>query len=119
MKTPEQVLADTRGELAVLRKHGQTPIADALEKLCDEFAQSAEPYLTWLPESDAVIRSNHQKGWFRSRFIGWERQGMARWSPTNRRQRQYRLCIVPVAMNLDAVRADAERAAAELMAKSA
>lgn len=113
MKSLEQVLADWRGELPVLRKHGQTALADAIEKFASEVATAAEPYLAWIPESDAAIRSNHRGEWFRARFPGWERQGLARYAPNNRRQRQYRLLIVPVATNLDAVRADARRAALE------
>ena len=112
IRTLEQVLADARGELPVLRKHGQGAIADALEQLCNEVAAAAEPYLTWLPESDAAIRSNHSSSWFRARFPAWERQGLARLCPTNHRLRQYRQLIVPAASNLDAVRADAKRAAA-------
>ena len=118
MKPLEEVLADARGEAAVLRRHGQRELADAIVRLCDEVRDSAEPYLSWIPESDAVIRSNHGRNWFRARFAAWERQGLARIAPTNRRQRQYRLIIVPAAANLDAVRADAKRAAAESMEKA-
>lgn len=109
----EQVLADARGELPILRKHGQSALADALERLCDDVAGAMESFLTWIPESDAMIRSNHREPWFRSRFAAWERMGLARISPTNRRQRQYRLLIVPSSINLEAVRADARRTAME------
>jgi hypothetical protein len=118
MRPLEQVLADKRGEAAVLRKHGQAAIADALEDFANEVAEAAEPWLTFIPEADAVIRSNHRVPWFRARFAAWERQGLARFAPTNRRQRQYCLLVVPAAGNLDAVRADAKRAAAQQMERA-
>lgn len=118
MRLLEQVLADKRGEAAVLRKHGQAAIADALEDFAREVFEAAEPYLTFIPEADAIIRSNHRRPWFRARFAAWERQGLARYSPTNKRERQYCLLIVPASGNLDAVRADAKRAAQQQMEKA-
>lgn len=107
----EQVLADAEGELPVLRKHGSSAIADAIERLCAEVRQAAEDYMVWLSESDAVLASDHSAAWFRARFAGWQRQGLARWNPRNQRERQYRALIVPRRHDADAVRADAEHAA--------
>src|SRR5574338_830094 len=94
-KTIEQVLADARGELPVLRKHGQSALADAIERLCDEMAEAAEPFTRWLSETEAVLGSPHAAPWFRQRFRAWEKQGLARWSPRNKQERQYLSVIVP------------------------
>lgn len=111
-KPLDQVLADARGELPVLRKHGQHVVADAIERLVDDVAESASPYLTWLSEAEARIQSDHSADWLRRRFPQWERQGLARRHPGRPNQRQYLKIAIPQARNLDAVRADAAREAA-------
>ena len=112
MKTLEQVLADTRGEIPVLRRHGQHVIADAIERLCDDVQEAAQPFMRWLSESEAQLRSHRSTEWLRKRFAGWERMGLARWNPHRPTQRQYLECAIPQDLNLDAVRADAAREAA-------
>jgi len=111
MRSLEQVLADARGELPVLRKHGQDVLADALERLCQEVADATEDYRTWLSEGDAMLRSSKGRYWLRSRFGDWARQGLARWSPRNSRAREYRALVVPQRTDLAALRADARQAA--------
>lgn len=111
MKTIEQVLADARGEAAVLRKHGQEAIADAIDRICDDVAEATEDYRNWLTETDAMLRSGHTRAWLRNRFPAWERQGMARWSPKNAAAREFRALMVPQRTNLAALRADARMAA--------
>lgn len=88
----EQVLADARGELPILRKHGQDAVANAIERLCDAVAASAEDYLTWLSESDAMLRTGRSVRWLRSHFPEWERAGHGRWRAGHR---QFRLLILP------------------------
>ncbi len=109
----EDVLADERGAAAVLRARGHPRDADLIEGVCERVARAAEPYLTWLSETDAKLRSGKSSDWLRSRFALWSSQGLARWSPMNKRARQYRELIVPVRPHLDAVRARARRAANE------
>ena len=92
MKPLEQVIADQRGELAVLRKHGQGPLADALERFADEVSGAAEDYLTWLSESDAMLYAGKSVRWLRSRFPEWERSGHGRYRMGNR---QYRMLALP------------------------
>lgn len=113
MKTLETLIADWREQASSCRRVKDERIAEVIEQIIDDMARGAEPFMTWIPESDAIIRSGHGTEWFRARYAMWERQGLARVSPTNKRHRQYLLCIVPVAVNLDAVRADARRAALE------
>ena len=112
MRTLEQVLTDWRGEVPVLRKHGQHALADAVDRLCDEVHEAARPFLRWLSESEAQLRSNRSPEWLRRRFPQWERSGLARWHPNRPNQRQYLECAIPQDLNLDAVRADAAREAA-------
>ena len=111
MKLLEQVIADRRSEAAVLRRHGQTAIADALESFADDVAESAHPFLEWLTETDAMLHSGHSEEWLRKRFPAWERQGLARWNPSRPNCRQYLKVAVPSARNIDAARADAMREA--------
>lgn len=105
--TLEQVLADARGELPILRKHGAGQVADAIETLCDQVSRAAEAYLTWLSEPEAAIVSGKSRDWLRHRFARWERDGHARIAPNNKRQRQYRLVILPKRYDREAVTADA------------
>ena len=110
-RTLEQVIADARGDLPVLRKHGQTALADAIESLCNDVDEATEDYRKWLPESDAMLRSGKGKYWLRARFGDWAHAGLARWSPRNTRAREYRALILPQRSDLAALAADAQRAA--------
>lgn len=110
-----QVLADARGEAAVLRRSGHQGQADSIERLCDRVTVAAEDYLRFIPEEDAVLRSGRSHTWFRSRFQEWEREGNARWEheSTRRRgrgRRMYRQLVVPHRANPTAAR-EAGRAA--------
>lgn len=107
--TLEQVLADLRGDVPVLRKHGAAVPLSEYEAAIARVARAAEPFTTWLPESDAMLKSAHTREWFRGRYPQWERLGHARRGKGGKRE--YRDCIVPQRVDLDAVRANAERAA--------
>lgn len=95
----------------MLRKHRSDTVADALERLIDDVAESASPFLDWLSEAEAQLRSGHHRAWLRKRFPAWQRQGLARWNPHRSRERQYLKVAIPLALNLDAIRADAVREA--------
>lgn len=112
-KALEQVLADYREESQILRKHGAREVADAIARLCDEVAASAEDYTTWLTERAASLRSNHRTEWFRSRFAAWETEGNARWGGPAGRTREYRQLIVPQRPHVSASREAGRRAAIE------
>jgi hypothetical protein len=92
----EQVLADVRGELPILRKHKQDALADALERLCKDVANAAEEYLLFVSETDAQLRTGRSLRWLRARFPEWERAGHGRWRSGHR---QYRLLILPQRAN--------------------
>lgn len=108
MKKPEDVLADFRGEAAVLRHNGHKAQADSMERLCDAMAEAMPDYLTWLSEAEAVLRSGWTARRLRSHFAEWATQGMAE---KRGRLRYYRQVMIPRRPNLEAARADAERMA--------
>ena len=100
------ILADWRSEAAVLRRRGHASQADTILALCDEVARSAEPYLNWLSEDEAMLRSGRSRAFLRARFAEWESDHNAR---RDGRRRQYRECVIPKRANLDAARAEARR----------
>ncbi len=98
----EQVLADARGEAAVLRSHGHQAQAKSLEGLADLVTESMRAYLAILSESEASLRSGWSVARLRGRFPEWETQGFAMLDERGRRR--YRQAIVPVRADLDAAR---------------
>lgn len=106
-ETLEQVLTEGRGELPLLRKRGQTVVADALEEYIERIANAAREFLTFISERDAMLRSDHTVAWLRARYPEWERLGHARRNPKNPSERQYRRMIIPLAAQTEAARANA------------
>lgn len=107
----EDVLADLRGEAAVLRANGHGAQADSIERACGRVAESMAAYLDWLTEDEAHSRSGKSVEWLRTRFASWMDLGLARYTDARPPRRQYRRVIIPVRANLDAARADARRQA--------
>lgn len=92
----ETVLADARQRAQLLRAEGHPIQAGSIERVCDEFAGAMRPFLTWLSESEAQLRSGWSVERLRSAFPEWEEMGCARKSGDGRRaKRQYREFIVP------------------------
>lgn len=98
-RTLEQVLADLRGDAAVLRRNGHVHDAELLERTCDQVAEAAHEYVTHLSEGEAMLRSSHSREWLRSRFPEWEAQGNAWRDP--RGVRTYRMLVVPRRANTE------------------
>lgn len=111
IETLEQVLADERGELAVLRRNGLGTEADNRERILDRVARAAEDFLVWLSEDDAILRAGHQRAWFRRRFTEWAGQGHAR---LRRGQREYRRLLVPQRAHVSAAQEAAREEARRL-----
>lgn len=109
------IVAGWRGEAAVLKKHKQHALAAQLEQCADDVESAAADWLTWLSESDAMIRSGKSRDWLRVHFSEWEREGHAR---LHGRERRYRRVIVPVKRTLSHARA-AGVAAAKAARKTA
>jgi hypothetical protein len=87
------VLADWLGDAAVLRRNGNAAGAETLERCAREVKESAEEWLLWISEGEAMTRSGHVAAWFRARFEAFKREGHAR--TVKRGVRQYRACVVP------------------------
>lgn len=104
-----QVLADWRGEAAVLRRRGDARVADVLEQCAAEVSSIAEEYTAWMTEEAAARRS----GWTLSKV---RRHALAFLHTAHVRQekRAYllRACIVPRRAHLEMIRAAAEKGAA-------
>lgn len=103
-----QVLTDWSGQGAVLRARGHGREADHIEQLVGEVKAAAAPYLDWLSEDEAMLRSGRSRGYLRTRYPEWASEDMAR---LDGRRRKYRRCIVPRRANIDTARADAREAA--------
>jgi|GEM_PF-1582710 len=91
MTTLGQALANTRRDAAVLRRSGHKAQAEGLERLCDQVTEAAEPWLRWLTEAEARLRSGRSERYLRGRFPEWQEQGNARLAG---RERQYRMCVI-------------------------
>lgn len=107
--TLEQVLADERGQAAVLRHNGHAHDADLIERVCDRVSAAAEEYLRFLSEADARLRTNKSVDWLRSRFPEWMEQGHAKKIGA---VRYYRMVVLPPRANLSAAREEGRRAGA-------
>lgn len=111
-----EVLADWRGDAAVLRRNGNAAAADILERCARESSQSAEEWLLWLSEGEAALRAGRSVSWIRSRFEQLKREGHAQ--QTARHTRIYRACAIQTKANIVGA-AEAGRRAAMLLRKSA
>lgn len=114
-ETLEEVLADVRGELPVLRKNRATMPPDRVEEFLTRLEEATEEFRLFISEADAALRSGHSADWLRARFPQWERQGHAKMI---RGKRHYRTLIVPprakTARAYDAGRAAARQRGTEV-----
>lgn len=101
MKPLEQVIADWRGDAAVLRRNGQPRLAEILERCADEATVGAERYLVWLTEAEARLRSKKSRAWLRERFPAWQEQGDARKVGNIR---EYRMVVIPYLPSIEQAR---------------
>ncbi len=90
----DQVLADLRGEAAVLRRRGHELQARTLEDAADRVAASCPDYLRWISIEDARTRSGKSLEWLRGRAADWEPMGHAR---REGRKWFFRAIVVPIA----------------------
>ncbi len=106
----EDLVATWRAEAAVLRRHGATAIADALERCAAEAEGSAFEWLRWLDEGTAMLFTGHKRETLRNMFRELESRGLARLRGGHR---QYRRCALRRRADVDAARAAGARAAEE------
>ena len=92
MHTLEEVLESYQLDAKVLRRHGHAATADLLERVRRQVEEAAGEWLTFLSETDAMLKSGHAQKWFVGRRRAWLAQGHARKSGGHW---QYRACVVP------------------------
>jgi hypothetical protein len=114
-KELETVLADAFAEADIVARSNSSISLDRFRAILADVRTAAEPYTTWLSETDAAIRRGVTPATMASYFPAMERDENARLVG---RQRQYRQCAVPRRANTEAAAARA-RAAARQEKKSA
>lgn len=86
------IIADLRGDAAVLRRAGHESEAVLCERIANDITNAAEEYLTFLPEADAALFSGHRPPWLRAQYESLARRGHAK---MHGRTRYYRQCALP------------------------
>jgi len=102
----EVVLADFREEAAGLRRNGHGPQADSMLRVCDEVADAARDFLSWISEREAMLRSGRGLDYFRARRQAWADDGFAE---LRGRVWHYRRCVVERRKLPSITRAEARR----------
>lgn len=108
--TLEQVLADWHGKADTLRRTQAHVTPDTLERCLRDVETAAEPYLRWLNEVDAHLYSGRSLRWLRGEYPRLAVTGGAK---RVHGKRFYRMAVLPVKPNVEAVLAQAERDARE------
>lgn len=98
MSDLQSVIDRWASDAVVLRRNGETRLADTLERCVREATGAAEEWLTWLSEADAALRSGHGKTFFRARREEWRRQGHAR--QVARFKWEFRAAVIPRRANV-------------------
>lgn len=107
----DQVLADARQEVVILRSHGNKLQAKTLERFADLVAECMADYLAWLSEDRATLYTGLKAPALRSRFPSLEERGLAKWDEGGRR-RLYRRIGLEHRGNSEAAREEGRRAGA-------
>jgi hypothetical protein len=102
-----QLLADLRGEAAVLRSHGQGAQARTLEAACDRVQDCMVDYLAELTEGEAALYTGRTTATVRGWFPALEARGLAR---LRNHRRLYRRMALDHRGNAEAARAAGQRA---------
>lgn len=104
-----QVIADAREEAQVLRRAGNAGQADYVDALLSRVRESAEDFMTWLSEADAMLKSGLSERTLRRRFRDCLDCGTARYGP--KRQREYLAAVIPNRPDVATERARGRKAA--------
>lgn len=104
----EDILIDELRQADVLRRNGHGTEADIIERIVGRVDVATEEFRTFVPETDARLRTNKSSAWLRSRYAGWATAGHAK---TVNNVRQYRLVVLPVRADVIAAREAGRRAA--------
>jgi hypothetical protein len=106
----DELLANWRGEAAVLRARGHVADAKLLEQCADEVADTSSEYLTWLSEREAILYSGRSVDYLRGKFEQLALRGLAK---AHGRTRYYRRACLEHRGNAEAARAAGRRAAGD------
>jgi hypothetical protein len=96
-----QVIADMRGDAAVLRRAGHGDHATYIEQRAADVERAAEDYLVFLSEPDARLRSGWSAQRLRRHFPDWRDEGNAE---MRGRTRYFRALVIPRRPDLAAAR---------------
>jgi hypothetical protein len=119
MKPLEEVLREAHEEARVLARAGAAISVTRFEHWLQQIENSTIDFREFMSENHATLRSGKSVAWFRSRFDDWRAQGLARYNPNvARKERQYRMMIVPMRPDVAPARDDAREAALEALRKS-
>lgn len=97
-----QLLVDKREEVAMLARAHASVQPEYLTDLLDEFKAAAEDFITWLSESDAMLKSGLSERTLRRRYREMLDCGTARWGKTGR---EYIAKCIPYRPDIAAARA--------------
>jgi hypothetical protein len=100
----KDVLADARGEAALMRRRGVPQLAEALEEFAGAVERAAEDYLKFVTEQQAIL-SGAKRAFLRRNFPEWEKNGHARRENGVRVYRAIMLpCVTPASIAREAGR---------------
>jgi hypothetical protein len=105
-----EVIADARGEAAVLRRAGSAGQADYVESLCTKVATAAEDYLKRISLADARLKSGLNERTLKRRHRELMDCGLAGFN--ERREMWFRACAVPQRASVGQQRERGRRAVA-------
>jgi hypothetical protein len=107
--TFEDVLADLRERITMLRVEGHPVQAASVERAVEQLVAALPEYLALLSEAEAVTYSGRSLAYLRARFGAWHSRGLAEW---HGRVRYYRRCVLEHRGNADIAREAGRRAVA-------
>lgn len=79
-----QLITDKREEVAMLERAHASVQPEYLTDLLDQFKAASEDFITWLSESDAMLKSGLSERTLRRRYREMLDCGTARWGKTGR-----------------------------------
>lgn len=107
--TIEDVLADLRERVTMLRVEGHPVQASSVERAIEQLVATLPEFLVLLSEAEAMTYSGRSLSYLRARFGAWHARGLAEW---HGRARQYRRCVLEHRGNADIAREAGRRAVA-------
>ena len=108
--TFEDVVADLRERVTLLRMEGHPIQASSMERALDQVLETLGEFTAWLSEGEATGYTGRSAEYLRARFGRWAERGLAKFEG---RTRWYRRCVLEHRGNVAAAREAGRRAARE------